>query len=264
MTNEEITAEFENLFATEDESEDKDETPDTSEEETQDENQSTEEPEESSDDKEGDEDSSEDKDDAEETSAKDSHQAKQNHAFAEQRLRIKKQDEFIKNIGKLIGFDEKASLEDIEDKVKDVLLEKEAKAQNVPVDILKRLEIAEAALQETNQIKLEKRVTESFTDLIDEHNLSQEEVDEFTKYLIDNNKNPMLDENVDLKAEYLKLHYKDMVAKAVADALGKEAERKKKVDEQASSGVPNGSGDKEDVKINTVKDLDDFFNNVDL
>lgn len=261
MTNEEIVAEFENLFNPHDE----EETPPESENEEEtpaEEEQSA--PENADEQSEGDEGAADETGGDEETQTKDNKQSKQNHAFAEMRLQNKKQNDFIRNIGKLMGFDEKASLEDIQDKVKEALLEKESKEQNVPVDILKRLEIAEAALQETNQIKLEKKVTEDLTDLIDEHNLSKEEVDQFIAYLIDNDKNPMLDSNVDIHAEYLKLHYKDMVALAVKEALDKEANRQKKVDEQASSGVPNGLSEKDQPKINSVSDLDALFNNMDL
>lgn len=262
MTNEQIVAEFEELFS--DGKEPEEEAPETTEEtteETADEEhpeETTEETEEQADDS-GQEETGND-----EPALKDTKQSRQNHAFAEQRLQIKKQNDFIKNIGKLIGFDEKASLEEIQEKVKDVLLEKEAKENNISVDLMKRLERAESLLQENDQIKLEKKVTEAFTDLIDEYDLSKEDVDDFTEYLINNGKNPMLDSNVDMKAEYLKLHYKDMVQAAVNAALEKENSRKKKVDEQASSGVGSSPNDKEEAKITSVKDLDAVFDSMDL
>ena len=74
----------------------------------------------------------------------------------------------------------------------------------------------------------------------------------------------MLDPNVDIEAEYLKLHFQDMIDSAVADALAKEEARKKKVEEKAASGAPKGAGDKEDGKVASVKELDDLFANTDL
>ena len=263
MTNEQIVAEFEELFGGSEAPEE--EAPDTTEEETSEDTANEEHPEETTEENEEQEDNSEQEEtDKDEPAPKDTKQSRQNHAFAEQRLQIKKQNDFIKNIGKLIGFDEKATLEEIQEKVKDVLLEKEAKENNISVDLMKRLERAESLIQENDQIKLEKKVTEAFTDLIEEHNLSKDEVDEFTNYLIDNGKNPMLDPNVDMQAEYLKLHYKDMVQAAVDAALEKESNRKKKVDEQASSGVGNSPNDKDEAKITSVKDLDELFGAMDL
>lgn len=263
MTNEEIVAEFEELFggsSTDDEEQPAEDDVQETQEETD--TADEENPEETA--EEQDETSEEKEEDPKADEPKDNQQSKQNHAFAEQRLQIKKQNTFIRNIAKLIGFDETATLEQIQDKVHDVLLEKEAKDNNISVDVMKRLERAEDLIQENDRIKQEKQVTENLADLIEEHDLSKEDVDTFVAYLIDNNKNPMLDPSVDLKAEYLKLHYKDMVAAAVKEALDKEADRKKKVDEQAASGVSNSVSDKEPSKIESVKDLDDLFNNMDL
>ena len=260
MTNEEITAEFENLFASS--PSDEEEPADKPEDQVSEE----EKPEETVEESEQAEDESQDESDSQEETqpVEDKKQSKQNYAFAEQRLRIKKQDDFIKNIGKLIGMDGSSSLDEIQEKVKEALLAKEAKEQNIPVDILKRLERAESLIQENDQIKLEKKVTDSFTGLIEEHNLSKEDVDAFTQYLIDNNKNPMLDPNVDLEAEYLKLHYKDMVASAVQDALAKEQARQKKVEDSSASGVPKSVSDKGETKIDSVKALDELFASTDL
>lgn len=258
MTNEEIAAEFETLFGgaepEEETAEEQVEEAAASEEDglettTEDEEeQAAEEPEES----------------APEPTSADSQQARQNHAFAEQRLTIKKQNDFIKSIGKLMGFDESASFEDIQTKAAEVLLEKQSKEQGIPVEFLQRLERAESLIQENAQIKLERKVSEDFTDLINEHSLSDEEVSEFTDYLIDNGKNPMLNQNVDIRAEYLKLHMNDIIAKHVNAALEKESARQKKVDAHSASASPNSPGDKDEKTISTVKDLDDLFNDMDL
>lgn len=271
MTNEQITAEFEELFGggnepDEEEAAEEEETTteEDSEESTEDTSEETEE--DGEDDSEESEDEEDESEDESETASasKPSKQAKQNHAFAEQRLQIKQNEQFIRDIGKLIGFDSSASLSDIQDKVKEVLLEKEAKDNNIPVDIMKRLDRAEALIQENDRIKLEKKVTEDFSELIDKHNLSEEDVQEFTAYLIDNGKNPMLDPGVDIASEYLKLHYEDMVKKAVDAALAKEEARQKKVEEKAASATSKSAADKEETKISSVKDLDDVFAKVDL
>ena len=146
MTNEEISQEFEELFGgTEEEPEQpEDETPE--EEETDDET-----PDESDDEKPSEDtapdDSSEDEDSDTPPEKEDKQKAKQNYAFAQQRQQIKAQETFIKNLGKLIGMDD-AKPEEIQSKVQEVLLQKQSQEQNIPVEILQRLQNAEAIIQE--------------------------------------------------------------------------------------------------------------------
>ena len=262
MTNEEILSEFEELFGTEDKPDEEETTEEETEETSEDTAEETAEEEEEK--AEDEEESSEGALEDEPPAPKDTKQSKQNYAFAEQRLQIKKNEQFVRNLGKLIGFDEKASVEEIQDKIKEVLIEKTAKENNISVDLAKRLDLAEEVLQENHRIKLEKKVQEDFSELIDKHNLDEAAVNEFTTYLIDNGKNPMLDQNVDLEAEYLKLHFNDMIQAAVSEALSKEAERQKKVEEKSPSGVSKSPVDKGEQKINSVKELDDLFANMDL
>ena len=263
MTNEQITAEFEELFGTgtepdEEEEQAPEETEDTEEETTEEE--TTEEEEKADDEEESSESAPEDNPPA----SRDTKQSKANHAFAEQRLQIKKNEQFIRSLGKLIGFDESATIDDIQNKVKDVLIEKEAKDNNISIELAKRLDKAEELIQENDRIKLEKKVQEDFSDLIDKYNLDEESLNSFTTHLMDSGKNPLLDRTVDIEAEYLKLHYEDLVQAAVKEALAKEATRKKKVEEKAASGAPKGASDKEEKAITSVKELDDLFNSTDL
>lgn len=271
MTNEEIMSEFEELFGTETEPDeelipDPEETeetdPSASEEETEEEpTVDNEEPTDESEEEE--EDASKDESEAHHDN-KPSPKAKQNHAFAEQRLQIKKQEQFIRSLGKLIGFDDTASIDEISDKIKEVLIEKEAKDNNISVELAKRLDKAEEVLQENDRIKTEKKVQEDFSELIDKYNLDEEGVNEFTTYLMESGRNPLIDKSVDIEYEYLKLHHNDIVQAAVQEALAKEEERRKKVEEKAASGAPSGKSEKDETKLNTVKDLDKYFDSLDL
>lgn len=272
MTNEEIAAEFEELFGGNTEESDETE-PDTNEDvdeqQTDESEEDTAEEETTEEEKEEEEkkDEEEKPDEGESESKpapKADKKAKQNHAFAEQRLQIKQNEQFIRGIGKLIGFDDKAPLSDIQDKIKEVLIEKEAKDNNISVELAKKLDWAEQMAQENDRIKLEKKVQEDFSDLIDKHNLDEEAVNEFTTHLLDIGKNPLEDPSVDIEAEYLKLHFQDMIDAAVSEALSKEESRQKKVEEKAASGVTKGAKDKEETKINSVKELDDLFDSMDL
>lgn len=263
MTNEEIMSEFAELFGGS--NPDEEETPEEKTEETDEETTEETAEEESTDEEEQAEDESKDASDSQkQTPPVTDKQSKQNYAFAEQRLQIKKNEQFVRSLGKLIGFDETASIQDIQDKIKEVLIEREAKENNISVELAKRLDRAEEVLQENDRIKLEKKVQEDFSELIDKHNLDEQAVNDFTTYLIENGKNPMLDRNVDIESEYLKLHYQDMINDAVTAALAKEEARKKKVEDKAPSSVSKAPGDKGETKIASVSELDDLFNNMDL
>lgn len=263
MTNEEISQEFENLFGDSEEEQPEEtpeeETPEENEDEKTDDESDDEEPPE---DKASD-DSSEDEEPPEDPSPEDKKKAKQNYAFAQQRQQIKAQETFIKNLGKLIGMDN-AKPDEIQNKVQEVLLQKQSQEQNIPVEILQRLQNAEAIIQENQEIKRQNEVQSSFADLVEKHGLSQEDVSEFTQHLINEGKNPLDNPNVDIHAEYLKLHFDDMLKSAVADAVKKEQQRKDKVKDHGSEKVPGGGGTPDDKKINSVKELDDLFGGMDL
>ncbi len=258
MTNDEIIQDFANLFGSDQEE------PETEKPENPDENPEEEEkPEEESEEEPEEEESGESEEEPEEKPKEDKKQAKQNYAFAQQRQQIREQENFIKNLGKLIGM-EGSDTNEIRNKVQEVLLQKQSQEQNVPVDILQRLQAAEAVIQENQEIKRQNEVQNAFANLVEKHGLSQDEVETFTQYLIDEGKNPLENPNVDIAAEYLKLHYDDMIQLAVSEALKKEQNRKSKVDDHSSGKVPGGGGDPEDKKINSVKDLDAVFSNMDL
>lgn len=258
MTNEEITNEFDSLFG--DGASDEEETVEdpTEEEETEEEEESEEESEEETEEEESEEESEE-----EEEKPEDKKKAKQNYAFAQQRQQIKAQEALFKNLGKLIGM-ENAKPEEIQQKIQEVLLEKQAKEQNIPVEILQRLERAEALVADNQAIRRQMEVQDAFTELAENHELDDKDIEEFTKYLLDNNKNPLEHPEVDIAAEYLKLHYEDMIEAAVKAALEKENDRKDKVKDKAVTQTPDGKNAPEDGKIDTVADLDKLFGSMDL
>lgn len=192
--------------------------------------------------------------------------AKQNYAFAEMRQQNKKLNDTVKKLGARLGFDADASIDDILSKVDDIMLSKESEEKGIDPEILRRLDRAEALIAENDRIKLENKVQSDLTDLIEEFNLDDESTQDFISTLIEQGKNPMDGKTqVDFKAEYLKLHWKDMLNDAGKKAVSKEQERKKKVDKHSSSKVPGYASEDSDAdKISTVKELDKLFNSMDL
>lgn len=192
-------------------------------------------------------------------------QAQQNYRFAEMRTQLKAQETMLKNLGKAIGLDPNASAEEVADKVNEVLLKKQSKETGIPEDVLQRLQVLEARDANYQHAERQTKTQNAITDLIEKYNLDQESVDGFVQQLIQSGRNPMEVDGVDIEAEYIKHNFQSILDSKIDKAVNAERERIKKAANQSSSGVgskPNEGGS--DKKINSVKDLDDFFNSVEL
>lgn len=258
QTDSEIIAEFEELFGGSPEEEDPiedqtEETEDTSEEE----------PEDTEEEQEETEDESEENED-EESSKADAQVKKQREAFYNLRKQNKAQERLIRGLGKILGFDAKADQTEIMNKVQELITQKEAKEQNVPVEFLQRMQDLEQKLQENESKERESRVQAELTDLIEEFELDDEQLDAFIKQLVEDGKNPLEVDGVDLKAEYLKAHYEEMLEQASQAAIEKEQTRKEKVATQSAGTLPGktGGGKNAEGKIETVNDLDRYFDSI--
>ena len=271
MSDNAIMDEFEELFGTgdiEDEgADDKEGTEDTS---TDDENDDESFEDESDDGSGTDDEDTDGDDDSEEGEGDGSNRerdarAKQNYAFAELRTKVKRQEALIKNLGKVIGLDPNTPIETVASKVEELITRKEAKDANVPEELYTRLKQLESIVQESEKVKREKDVSDAFMSLSEKYELTSDEIVEFAGALAENGRNPLEVEGVDIEAEYLKLHQQDMIEKAVQAALNAEVERKKKVEDHASSSSTSSrDADGEGGEIKSVSDLDKMFSEIDL
>lgn len=271
MSDNAIMDEFEELFGTgdiEDEgADDKEGTEDTS---TDDENDDESFEDEADDESGTDDEDTDGDDDSEEGEGDGSNRerdarAKQNYAFAELRTKVKRQEALIKNLGKVIGLDPNTPIETVASKVEELITRKEAKDANVPEELYTRLKQLESIVQESEKVKREKDVSDAFMSLSEKYELTSDEIVEFAGALAENGRNPLEVEGVDIEAEYLKLHQQDMIEKAVQAALNAEVERKKKVEDHASSSSTSSrDADGEGGEIKSVSDLDKMFSEIDL
>lgn len=186
-----------------------------------------------------------------------------NYKFAQLRMRNKELTNVLKQVGEILGLDVNTNNNDaIVDGVKQAVLQQQAKNQGIPVETLQKITQLEHLVEENERIKLEKNTSESFTELIDEFNLSGEQLNEFTNYLIQNDMNPLEGKQVDIKGEYLKLHWSDMLQAAKDEAVASEQSRREKATNHSGSGVPDKKGDvskQGDYQISSVAELNDFL-----
>lgn len=255
-TDEALVAELEEMFGSEASGSEESGTESETEPETEPEDTHTEEPT-------GDEGESEGNEPANEpegnsnTQAEDKQRAKQNYAFAEMRTQNKKLSNLISKLGTVLGLDEKTPVDEIADKVQSVLLQKESKDSNIPVEYLQRMQALEVIAQDATRVKREKEVSDNLTSLSEKYNLSKEQLTEFATQLAADGKNPLEVDNVDIESEYLKRHQQDLIQAAVAKALADEKARLAKADNHAGGKGPSGagSGDEGGSKIKTVAEL---------
>ena len=197
--------------------------------------------------------------------AADNKQKQQNHAFAQLRTQVKQQSDLIKQLGEAIGLEKGTDVNTIADKVKEVLLLKQSKDTNIPVEFLKQFDEMKTIINENKTLKLQQDLTNSLNALSEKYALSEEQLLAFTDELIKQGKNPFDGVEVDLESEYLKLHHSEIVQKAVDDALKADKDRRKKADNHAANTPPGKGGDDDTVEeITTVSDLDKYFDSLAL
>ena len=258
-----IIEEFEGLFGLTEESTDTDTDPEPNETETEvTETETDTEPTDSETETETD---SETETETETEAAADNKQKQQNHAFAQLRTQVKQQSELIKQLGEAIGLEKGTDVNTIADKVKEVLLLKQSKDTNIPVEFLKQFDEMKTIINENKTLKLQQDLTNSLNALSDKYALSEEQLLAFTDELIKQGKNPFDGVDVDLESEYLKLHHSEIVQKAVDDALKADKDRRKKADKHAANTPPGKGGDDDTVEeITSVSDLDKYFDSLAL
>ena len=258
-----IIEEFEGLFGLTEESTDTDTDSEVEETATETETETTETETESTDSETDSETETETETEAE--TETDTKQRQQNHAFAQLRTQVKQQSDLIKQLGEAIGLEKGTDVNIIADKVKEVLLLKQSKDTNIPVEFLKQFEEMKTIINENKTLKLQQDLTNSLNALSDKYSLSEEELLAFTDDLIKQGKNPFDGVDVDLESEYLKLHHSEIVQKAVEDALKADKDRRKKADNHAANTPPGKGGDDDTVdEITTVSDLDKYFDSLAL
>ena len=190
---------------------------------------------------------------------------KQAQAFYTLRNKNKANEQLIKNLGSVLGFDPKANSEDIVAKVEELITQKQAKDQGIPAEFLTRIQELERQVQENETIKHETKITEDLAAIADKYKLGQTELTEFVLELAENGKNPLEVQNIDLNAEYISMYFDTIIANAKKEALEEEQARRDKID-NGPGGLPGKGGNAGDSgeKIQSVSDLDKLFDGMNI
>lgn len=142
---------------------------------------------------------------------------KANQAFAHMRTQNAKLENLLTKIAQATGI-EYSNIDDLAVKLSDDALSKLATKQNVPLELLQKIEALEQTDKLFKQEQLRTTALNGFQNLTTDFGLSQEELVAFAKELDANNMNPF-EKPVDLKATYASMHLDDIIAKKTQAAV---------------------------------------------
>lgn len=188
--------------------------------------------------------------------------SKQEYAFAQMRTQNTQLFGLLAKVAQATGIEFKDNNELLA-KLNDDALGKLAQKQNVPVELLKRMEQLEntGKLYEAEQLKNNALV--GFQKVKDSYGLSDDELRNFARELDERGRNPFLTQ-VDLETEYRQTHFNDILARETKKAV--EAALKKSNAADKHSSTPSNANGKPDSgapdKISTVAGLNSLLNDM--
>lgn len=151
-------------------------------------------------------------------------QQKDANAFAQMRVQNKQYSDMLEKIAKAAGI-EYTSPEDMMQKLNDDALTKLAAQQNVPVELLKRMEVMEAQANAYVQMQNQNRLTTEFSNLRTKYNLDDASMLAFAQQLEADKVDPA---TVNVEREYIARNLDAIIAArtqaAVEEALRRDSQ----------------------------------------
>lgn len=181
------------------------------------------------------------------------------NAFAQMRVENTTLKKTLESVAELLGLTDVKDPDQLASSIKTKVLEAQAKQSNVPVEILQKLDRLQGLEQQFTETQLKTQAAVGFQGLVTQYGLNNDQLVAFAQELINNGMNPY-EKQVDVVREYKILHYDELVSAAAEKARQEEAARAAKAASQSSTpgstkgGNPGGQG-----KINSVKELDNYF-----
>ena len=184
---------------------------------------------------------------------------KANHAFAQMRTQLSAYENLLGKVAQATGI-EYADMDDLADKLNDNALGKLAKQQNIPVELMQKLNQLEQDSNNWKMAQLKESAYIGFQNLMTEFELTQEELNNFAVELDEARMNPF-EQPVDIKSEYISRHYNDVLQRQVQKEVQAALKKSQVADEHSST--PNTkagiSSAPADGKVTTVSGLNQFL-----
>lgn len=183
-----------------------------------------------------------------------------NKAFAEMRVKTQKYEKLLKSLGNLLGAQDVNDPDAILNLVQEKVLQAQAKQQNIPVELLQKLDLLEAESQARQKDALTQQALIGFQNVKNQFGLDDKGLDAFADELAQKGINPFA-QQIDLVKVYRDFHFQDIIAKEVQKAV--EAERQRALKAATESTTPGSTtGVGEGVtpsQIKTAAELENWF-----
>ena len=180
-------------------------------------------------------------------------------AFAEMRVQNKTYQQTLQGVASILGVDV-TKPEELITAIQAKVTEAQAKEQNVPPELLTRLNQLEQDSQKHAQEEIQRNAYLGFQNLKTTYNLTDDALQAFANNLAASGINPF-EQQVDVVAQYKVQNFDKLMAEA--EARGKQAEiaRSTKASEHSATVThKDGQSPAEAEKINTVADLTKWMN----
>lgn len=179
---------------------------------------------------------------------------KRDYAFGQMRTQINQLTDLLGRVAKANGV-EYSDSKDLVAKLTDDTIQKMAHKQNVPVELLREVEMLRQDSAAFKAQRLKDAAAVGFQNVMNTYGLTQDQLKAFAVELDQAGKNPF-NQPVDLMSEYKLRHFDDIV-KAAADKAVEEALKKDSAANQSSTtpGQQQGSSGGSDTKITTIAGL---------
>lgn len=184
---------------------------------------------------------------------------KSSQMFAQMRIQNKQYQNLLKNIAGVLGVQDTQNPELLATALQEKVLQAQAKQQNIAPELLNRLQQLEARDQEYTLNQLRSQAYMGFQQVKDTFKLSDQELEGFAAELASSGMNPF-ESQVDVVREYKLRNFDKLLSAAEARGIQKEIERATNAANHSSNpGTRQGQGEAGTEKINTVNDLNNWF-----
>lgn len=187
--------------------------------------------------------------------------AKRNQAFGAMRQQIKSMTSILEKFAEASGI-EYGNTAELMAKLEESSIAKLAEKQNVPVELLQKIQTLEAAQAASQAAVREQKAAEGFKTLMQQYGLTTEQLQNFAVELDTSGKNPFA-MDVDVVKEYRATHFDELlkseVEKAVQAALAKDSSAAQHSTAPGTQqGSTTGSGEKITTQAGLAALLKDF------
>lgn len=185
---------------------------------------------------------------------------KQSKAFAEMRVQNQQYNKTLKSLGELLGAQNVNDPTALLSLVQEKIVQAQAKSQNVPVDILTKLNMLEAEQQKSQQQAVQQQALLGFQNVKNKFGLDDKGLEDFSNQLVELGLNPF-ETQVDLVRVYRDVNFEALQTKAIEKAIADERARALKAAQGSTtpSSTNGGAGDPNQVQIKDVKGLESWF-----